>query len=151
MQQEPAERLARAQAFFDAIPHSRVLGLELVDFRDNTATARVAYRAELIGNPANGSIHGGVIITLIDQTSGVAVFASLPEPEMVATLDLRIDYLRTPRPGAAVYARAHCHRITAAIAFVRCEVYHDQEAEPVAVSISSFMRTGSKLGVMAGA
>ena len=41
-----------------------------------------------------GILHGGVVTTLIDSAAGMAVFASLSEASTVATLDMRIDYLR---------------------------------------------------------
>ncbi|RFA26167.1 hypothetical protein CAI21_17715 [Alkalilimnicola ehrlichii] len=122
--------------------------MELVDFGNNTAIARLPYSVNLVGNPRSGVLHGGVLTTLIDQTSGTAVFASLPEPEMVATLDLRIDYLRSPQPHKDLFARAECYRITPNIAFVRCEAYHEGDPQAVAASVSSFMRTGSRQGIM---
>lgn len=142
--------LRRGREFFRAIPHSAVLGLELVDFQRDTAIARVPYRPEMVGNPRSGAIHGGVLTTLIDQTSGTAVFCTLPEPESVATLDLRIDYLRSPQTGVALLARAQCYRVTPNICFVRCDAYQEGDDVLVATSVSSFMRTGSKLGILVG-
>lgn len=138
----------RAKKFFAALPHSHVLGLELLAFADNTAIARLPYKPELMGNPMTGVIHGGAITTLIDQTSGAAVFASLEVPEMVATLDLRIDYLRQAEPGRSVLVRAECYRVTSSVAFVRCQAYHEEGGPLVATSVSSFMRTGSKHNVV---
>lgn len=146
MQAEASEQTAifrRAKEFFASIPHGAELGLELVAFQDRVATARLPYRPELVGNPWNGMLHGGVLITMIDQVSGTAAACSLPAPEMVATLDLRIDYLRSARAGAALTARAECYRITPSIAFVRCEAYHEGDDMPLATAVSSFMRTGS--------
>jgi uncharacterized protein (TIGR00369 family) len=144
---EQSKAFERARSFFRSIPHSGVLGLDLIAFEAQTATARMPYRPELVGNPWNGAIHGGALITLIDQTSGTAVIASLPAPEAVATLDLRIDYLRMAEPGKALLARAECYRITSTIAFVRCHAYYEGDEQPVASSVSSFMRTGQPVTI----
>ena len=64
---------------------------------------RVAYRAELVGNPETGVVHGGVITTLLDSVCGLAVFSSFTQMRPVATLDLRIDYLK-PQLRAWIFA-----------------------------------------------
>lgn len=132
-----------ADRFFAAIPHGQVLGLEVVEVGMDTVIARLPYARQLVGNPLTGVLHGGVITTLVDQTSGTAVFAAIGRPESIATLDLRIDYLCPATPGEAILARAHCYRVTRQIAFVRCAVYHDDPDRPVATSMSTFMRASS--------
>ncbi|WP_440997196.1 PaaI family thioesterase [Arhodomonas sp. SL1] len=139
-QGDDAQRLATARRFFDTIPHSTVLGMEPVAVGEGCLTARVPYRPELVGNPVTGVIHGGVITTLVDQTSGGAVIAALDRPQAVATLDLRIDYMRPAEPGEVVYAHAECYKVTSQIAFARCTVYQQDFRDPIAMSMSTFMR-----------
>lgn len=134
-------RLRFARQFFDTIPHSRVLGMEPIAVGERTLTARLPYKSEMVGNPVTGVIHGGVITTLVDQTSGGAVMAALADSRAVATLDLRIDYMRPATPGEPVYAHAECYKLTEQIAFVRCTVYQDDINDPVATSMSTFMRS----------
>ena len=61
----------------------------------------------------------------------------------IATLDLRIDYLRPATPAKEVHGRAECFKITRSVAFVRCEAFHplgDQgESDLVAVANGTFM------------
>ncbi len=135
-------RLRLAREFFHAIPHSHVLGMEPVAVGERTLTACLPYKADLVGNPVTGVIHGGVITTLVDQTSGGAVIAALADPRPVATLDLRIDYMRPATPGEPVYAHAECYKLTGQIAFARCTVYQGDFDDPVATSMSTFMRSG---------
>jgi len=148
----PQARLALARQFFAVIPHGRLLGLEPVEVGENTVLARLPYAEEIVGNPDNGVIHGGVITTLVDQTSGAAVLATLGTPEQVATLDLRIDYLHPACPEADVLARAECYKVTGHICFVRCQVFQDHEDDPIATSMSTFMRAaGEGPGLVEGA
>jgi uncharacterized protein (TIGR00369 family) len=135
------------ERFFTAIPHSRVLGLEVVEVGVGVVVARLPYAKQLVGNPVTGVVHGGVITTLVDQTSGSAVFTATGQSEAIATLDLRIDYLSPATPGEAVLARAHCYRVTRQIAFVRCAVYHRDPEDPIATSVSTFMRASSEESV----
>ena len=137
-----AEILARLQdAFAGLVPHNRALGLTMVDYDRalGAATLSLPYRPELVGNPDTGVLHGGAITSLLDATCGAAVFIKLWSPTPVATLDLRIDYLRPATPGQAVVARAECHRLTANVAFVRATAFHEGLSDAVATAAGTFM------------
>lgn len=138
----PMARRYFGQRFFNSIPHSRRMGLRVTRVGRRSFTAGVGYRDELVGNPYNGHLHGGVLTTLIDQTSGAAAFFSRSPPQLVATLDLRIDHLRPAEAGRDVEARAECYHVTRHIAFVRCIAYDRDPSDPVATSVSAFMRNG---------
>ncbi len=132
--------------FFRAIPHNATLGIQFVDAQPGVATLRLPYQASLVGNPDDGVIHGGVITSLIDSVSGMAVFCALPELESIATLDLRIDYMKPARPNEDLFARAECYKLTRQIAFVRALAYQGQADNRVAASMSSFMRSTRPAG-----
>lgn len=132
------------ERFVGMIPHNREIGLEFVDAGPGEATLRLPWQSRLIGNPGTEVIHGGVITTLIDSGSGLAVFCALPEIERIATLDLRIDYMRPATPGRDLYAWCECYRLTRQVAFVHAVAYQDSRDEPVATSVSTFMRSGKK-------
>ncbi|MEZ4287325.1 MAG: PaaI family thioesterase [Polyangiales bacterium] len=97
------------------------------------------YSEKLVGNPETGVVHGGCITTLIDSVCGAAVFLSLREMRRVATLDLRIDYLRPAKPKKEIACRAHAYRITKHVAFVRAFAYDDDPNDWVASAAGTFM------------
>lgn len=130
------------ERFVGMIPHNREIGLEFVDAQVGEATLRLPWQSQLIGNPGTDVVHGGVITSLIDSGSGLAVFCALPEMERIATLDLRIDYMRPATPEQDLYARCQCYRLTRQVAFVRAVAYQSTPDEPVATSVSTFMRSG---------
>lgn len=134
------EKLARLnQAFADFVPHNRALEMRFLSYGDGEAVMIVPYRPHLVGNPETGVLHGGVISSLLDATSGAAVYMKTRTPVPIATLDLRIDYLKPASPGRDVIARAHCYKLTRNVAFVRAAAYHDDEADPIAASAGTFM------------
>ena len=145
-----AEKLQRRRekilrAFADAVPHNRALGIEIVEVGTGMARYRLPYRAELAGNPETGVLHGGVITALLDACCGSAAFNALPEPQPIATLDLRIDYLGPAAPHEDVFALSHCYKLTKNIAFVRATAYQGTEDRQIANAVGTFM-IGTKLG-----
>lgn len=137
---EQVARLAQLNRHFhQVVPHNRALGLEMVELTDGEARMRLPYSPDLVGNPDTGVLHGGAITSLMDACCGAAVFMKLPSPVPIATLDLRIDYLRPADPGRDVLALATCYRLTRNVAFVRGVAYHEDEADPVASAAGAFM------------
>jgi uncharacterized protein (TIGR00369 family) len=133
-------------------PQSTALGLELVSTQPEVIL-RVPYREDLVGEPDTGVLAGGVVTTLLDMACGWATIVALKEPTSVATLDLRIDYMRPAEPGRAILATAHCYKLTRSIAFVRGLAYDVDPSDPVAAAQAAFMldsnagrRAGSNLG-----
>ena len=57
----------------------------------------------------------------------------------IATLDLRIDYMRGARPGETLYAEAHCYKRTKNVAFVRGVAFETDRDDPIATSTAAFM------------
>jgi uncharacterized protein (TIGR00369 family) len=122
------------------VPHNRALGIRFAAAAEHRVTFALPYAAQLAGNPLSGVLHGGAITTLMDATCGAAVFVALRVPIPIATLDLRIDYLKPATPGEEVHARAECFKVTRHIAFVRCEAFHPKdEGERVAVANGTFI------------
>lgn len=135
--------LARMSALFVSLPHSRTLGFEYKGCEGRRPVLEVAWREDLVGNPATGVVHGGVITSLVDTTSAISVTAVLPDFETIATLDLRIDYLKSATPGKTIRCRAECYRLASQVAFTRAVCYHDNPDDPIAHGVATFMRESS--------
>ena len=128
------------------VPHARRLGMQVVNAAPGEAWLKVPYSTELIGNPDTGVIHGGVITSVLDNASGMAVQFSLPERMAIATLDLRIDYMKPATPNEDLIAHAHCYKVTKNIAFVRGTAYHQSPDDPIATSVGTFMLAANRSG-----
>lgn len=122
------------------VPHNRALGIRFVSASEGRVTLALPYDTKLVGNPLTGVLHGGAITALLDAACGLAVWIKLVEPIPIATLDLRIDYLRPAMPTREVHGRAECFKVTQHVAFVRCEAFHDgSEGDLVAVANGTFI------------
>jgi uncharacterized protein (TIGR00369 family) len=121
-------------------PHTHALGIAYVGVEDDKVLVlRAPYREDLIGDPATKVLAGGLITTLLDHACGLSVWVALGRFTSIATLDLRIDYMRAAKPGLDVYARARCYKLTRSIAFVRASAYDEDREDVVAAAQASFM------------
>ena len=139
-----ANALERVNAMIQFTPQAKALGVEVTKLDKARAWGRVPYRAELVGDPDTGVIAGGVITTFLDQLCGVAAIAAMEAPAVVATIDLRIDYMRPAQPGRDVLAEAQCYKLGKTIAFVRATAYEDTPDNPIAHATSAFAITSKK-------
>lgn len=135
----PAGDADRIAAVLESLPHNAKLGIRMVEIAPGRCTTYIEFRPELVGDPGSGVLHGGVVTTLIDATAGAAVYASIPPHTSLATLDMRIDYLKPTGPDKRLYANAELYRLTRRIAFVRASAYQDDPGNQVAYCIASFM------------
>lgn len=135
---EAAPDIASAGTLLEGLPFAKEIGVRLLSAADGEATLSIAYDERLIGDPDTGVIHGGVVTSLMDTCAGVAVMTSPTRPTSVATLDLRIDYMRPAAPGAAILARARCFRETSLITFVTVTAYHADPEDPIATATGAF-------------
>lgn len=122
------------------IPHCAALGVKVIAVKHAEVTLSLPYNPDLVGDPVSGILHGGVVTTLIDSVAGMAVYAALMKLQAIATLDLRIDYLKPALAQKDLYATAECYKVTRSIAFVRGRAYHPETPDDwVANCVATFM------------
>ena len=148
MTDEPMSAATTGDLASRGTAQSMALGFETLE---GVCAMRAPFRAELVGDPADGGLAGGVITTLLDQTCGMAVSFAMrarhPSGESaarmgsMATLDFRIDYIRPAKPGRAVTGEAECYSIAGGVAFVRGLAFEDDRADPIAAAQAAFMLT----------
>ncbi|MFQ5346454.1 MAG: PaaI family thioesterase [Rhodothalassiaceae bacterium] len=120
------------------VPQLAALGAEVVAIEPARAIMRLPYSERLVAYRETGVMAGGAVFTLMDSVMGAAVFSALDRPLPVATLDLRIDYLKPAQRGVDLLARAECYRLTHHVAFVRGTAYHAPE-DAVAQAVGTFI------------
>jgi uncharacterized protein (TIGR00369 family) len=135
----------RATRFLSALPHCRVLGLQVQSASSEGLTVFLPYSPKIVGNPQTGVIHGGALTTLMDTACGMSTLCVLPEFEVCPTLDLRIDYMHAAEPHKDVYGFAQCYRVTTDVIFARGFAYQDDPEQPIAHVVGTFMRMGKTI------
>lgn len=132
--------LAHVRELYETgLPFNRVLGLKVDRLSATAAAAGFAMQASLVGNPAQETLHGGVISAVLDATGGLLATAGMmprfvgrPFAEAadaiarLGTIDLRVDYLR-PGRGERFHAGAVLMRAGRKVAVTRMELTNESE------------------------
>jgi uncharacterized protein (TIGR00369 family) len=122
-------------------PSSLWLAGSLLNIDEGYAVISYRIRKEMT-NPL-GSIQGGVMAALIDDTMGLA-FYSLYQQNMFTTTNLNVNYLFGAKEGEEVRVEAKVVRIGKKIANVECKVYNDKD-EIICNATSNLVVTSIKV------
>ena len=82
-----------------------------------------------------GTVHGGVLATLVDTAMGAAVRSSTGDDDVPATSQLTITYLRPAKPGTLVVTaevRKQGEHLTV------CEADVEQDGKPLVHAVATF-------------
>ena len=122
------DREALRQMMEELIPFNRFLGIRVLEVTEGGARLSLPFRPELVGDPLRPALHGGVLSTLADVAGGMAMWADIEDPmARVATIDLRVDYLR-PARLETLDARAHVVRQGNRVGVVDVVIFHPSTA-----------------------
>lgn len=84
----------------------------------------------------HGTVHAGVIATLIDHTAGAAATTMVGEGRYVMTAEFKVSLLRPARSGRLT-CRARVLKPGRQVSFVEAEVYGVVDGEPKLVAKGS--------------
>ena len=130
---------ATASQWFLHYGHAGWLGMRYNGHGDNWVELELPWRADLLGEPDRPVLASGPVFSLMDMASGMSIWQTSQSFRAVATLDLRVDYLRASRERSAVWGRVECYRITRSAAFVRGVAHDGAVDDPVATMAGVFM------------
>jgi uncharacterized protein (TIGR00369 family) len=138
------------QIWQDQIPFNQVLGIRITKFDHQLAEIRFAWQPQLVGNPLQQILHGGVTASALDFAGGVVCAANIIErleqltPEQVqkslaklGTIDLRTDFLR-PGRGQEFITTAKIIRSGNKVAVARMEM-HNEQGDHLAFGTGTYM------------
>nr|WP_279639136.1 PaaI family thioesterase [Sphingomicrobium sediminis] len=101
------------------VGHGKAVGYAYEDHGDDWVAMRLDPHERLVGVEEKGILASGAIVSLLDACGGGAVWNRLGAFRPIATIDLRIDYLRPATLETPVIARCECYKLTKSVAFVR--------------------------------
>lgn len=84
----------------------------------------------------NGTVHGGVIATLIDAVMGRAVRAGLEDGQSAATVSMTVTYLKPGQVGEGLEASAEVRKRGGSLVMVEADV--TQDGDPVAHGVATY-------------
>ena len=146
MSELPGELESLAREVEARIPFNRVLGVHLDELTKESTRIIFEMREELVGNFARGTLHGGVISSILDVTGGMtALVAGADDPDsslrerfrVLGTIDIRVDYLR-PGAGQRFEATGTILRSGRKVAVVRMEMENDR-SDLIAVGTGTYI------------
>jgi uncharacterized protein (TIGR00369 family) len=151
-EEERDEKLFSAikEIFDEKIPFNKILGLRVESLQSDRVRVTFEMNSGLIGNYMRGTLHGGVISSVIDVTGGLSAFmgilqkmsgksleTKLEKFGRLGTIDLRVDYLR-PGKGRIFTSTGYNLRIGNRVVVTRIEVHNDAQ-DLVAVGTGSYV------------
>ncbi|WP_095013209.1 PaaI family thioesterase [Tsuneonella mangrovi] len=119
--------------------HPGWLGMRYVDSGEDWVELELPWRADLVGDEERPVLASGPIVSLMDMASGMAIWTANRVFKPVATLDLRVDYMRPAKERNSVFGRVRCYRRTRSAAFVNGIAHDGDPDDPVAHIAGVFM------------
>lgn len=126
-----------ASVFFGSQhPLFRTFGVEIIRAAKGHAVMQIPHSPHLADKRA--ALHRGALVTLLDTTCGLAIFSALDSMRPIATIDLRVDFLRKIPPDSGLIADVECVGRTSRIAYILGKGYAMGDTEPLALVAGSF-------------
>jgi uncharacterized protein (TIGR00369 family) len=136
--------------FNEQLPFNRFLGFEARWVTEEKIELRLPWKDELMGNPHQTILHGGVTAAILDTIGGlVAILQAVKDLAPIdskefekrlakmGTIDMRVDYL-LPGRGSLFIATAEVLRKGNKVAVCRMEL-HNQDGEHIALGTGTYL------------
>ena len=141
-QSEAMSYMTMAKTFFGSShPLFNAFGIEVEEIGKGRAVMSMPYSVELSNR--SGCLHRGVIATLLDTNCGLAIFSRLGDMRPIATIDLRVDFIREALPGEDVRAEVECYAVQGDIAYVKGKAV-DCSDDSLLASVSGSFAVGTR-------
>ncbi len=114
-------------------PCSQLLGWEPLELEPGRVRVRFTARPEFC-NP-HGAIQGGFLAAMLDDSMGPALFTLLDETQFAPTLEMKVSYLRSAKPGTLIGEGRVAHK-TRAVAFLEGTL-EDEDGNIVATATAT--------------
>ena len=109
---------------FEAPPSAKLLGWTLRAIDPSTGTIEVGFTAdERFLNPA-GTVQGGFLAAMLDDTQGPALFGMTNGETYAPTIDFSMSFLKAARPGQFI-GKGRVVSLGKTIAFTEAELFDD--------------------------
>jgi uncharacterized protein (TIGR00369 family) len=118
---------------------TELVGTEVSSTEDSRAVVRLQAEDRHL-NPS-GTVHGGVISTLIDVAMAEALNTITEEDEQPFTIQITVNYMKPGKPGA-LSSTAQVRKGGERITIVEAEVVQEDDDEVVALATGTYTPVG---------
>ena len=109
---------------FEAPPSAKLLGWTLRAIDTDAGTIEIGFTAdERFLNPA-GTVQGGILAAMLDDTQGPALFGSTHGEIYAPTIDFNVTFVKPARPGDFV-GKGRIVNLGKTIALTEAELFDD--------------------------
>jgi len=122
-------------------PFAVVLGMEYVREEGSKLWVRLRISEHILQDTQASCVHGGAITATLDNACGwcIRTHSQYENGTSMATLDLRVDFIRPAVPELDIMVMAECYAIQQNMAYVKAVAYQTSMHDPVAKSLATFM------------
>ena len=124
------------QVSSDGFPLKDYLGFDLVEEEPGRVVATMEVTERHLS--PNGTVHGGVLFTLVDTAMGKATVGVIAEGRTCASIELSARYLRPVGTGGRLVAEVTVLRAGRRVVHLEGRVRCEGDDRPVAVMTGSF-------------
>ncbi len=103
------------------------------------ATIDMPYQADLAISKSDGAMHGAVLTTLVDTCLGMAALTKSAGTRPIATVDLRVDFLRPSKTNRDIRSHCVCYHLDGDLAFAEGTVSDKTSGEILVKAMGTFM------------
>jgi uncharacterized protein (TIGR00369 family) len=114
-----------------------LIGTELSSAKEGRAVVSL-WAEERHLNP-NGTVHGGVVYTLVDVSMAEALKTMIEGEERPVTIEIKVNYLEPGRPGTLT-STAQVRKGGKRLTIVEAEVTQEDDSEVVALATGTYTR-----------
>ena len=125
---------------------AQLLGLDILEADAAKGWVRIAFDAKPEFCNASGTIQGGFLAAMLDDTMGPAVLIHTNAERLPSTIDLHVSYLAPARPGRLI-GEGRVTQLGRTVGFAEAHLL-DPEGRMIARATSSF-RVRSLAGALA--
>ncbi|PWA07799.1 PaaI family thioesterase [Pueribacillus theae] len=116
-------------------PYWKFIGLREVELRDGTARIELPVKEELLQR--RGTVHGGVIASLIDASVGASIRSLLSNNQSAATVEMKVNYIR-PGVGNLLIGKGKVVSLGKTIAVGEAKIVNESD-KVIASGMATFM------------
>ena len=127
---------------FEPPPSAKLLGWTLRHIDPSAGTIEIGFTAdERFTNPG-GSVQGGFLAAMLDDTQGPALFGMTHGEAYAPTIDFNISFLKAARPGQFI-GKGRVISLGKTIAFTEAELFDEADELVARATFSNRVMSGT--------